>query len=53
MIFDKISNAADYYDTYADMRLIKEFVDEFNKNDKPDGTYEIDGQARVCNDTKL
>lgn len=44
MIFDKISNAADYYDTYADMKLIKEFVDEFNKNDKPDGTYEIDGR---------
>lgn len=44
MIFDKINNCEDYYDDYPDMKLIKEFVDKFNKDDMADGTYEIDGR---------
>lgn len=44
MIFDKMTNAEDYCEQYPDMKMIKDFVDEFNKNDKPDGTYELDGR---------
>lgn len=44
MIFDKINNCEDYYDDYPDMKLIKEFVDKFNKDGMADGTYEIDGR---------
>lgn len=44
MIFDKINNCEDYYDDYPDMKLIKEFVEKFNKDDMADGTYEIDGR---------
>lgn len=44
MIFDKMNNAQDYYDDYPQMKLIYDFVEDFNKNDKPDGTYELDGR---------
>jgi YhcH/YjgK/YiaL family protein len=42
MIFDKIDNISDYFDELPDLKKVADFVDEYNKNPMPDGTYKID-----------
>lgn len=43
MIFDKMENIADYFEDLPLLEKVAEFVRDFNKNGKEDGTYEIDG----------
>lgn len=44
MIFDKIDNISDYFEELPLLEKASDFVDNFNKNNLPDGTYEIDGE---------
>ena len=44
MIFDKMDNIEDYFDELPLLEKVKKFVDDFNENHLPDGTYEIDGK---------
>jgi YhcH/YjgK/YiaL family protein len=44
MIFDKMENISDYFDELPSLKKVAEFVDDFNKNNLADGTYEIDGK---------
>lgn len=44
MIFDKMDNISDYYDKWPILKKVYDFVCDFNKNNLPDGTYEIDGK---------
>lgn len=44
MIFDKINNLSDYFEELPILKMVADFVDDFNKNNLVDGTYEIDGK---------
>jgi YhcH/YjgK/YiaL family protein len=44
MIFDKMDNISEYFEELPSLKKVKEFVDDFNKNDVADGTYNIDGE---------
>lgn len=43
MVFDKIENLENYFEKAQGLDKVDEFVKEFAKDPKPDGTYEIDG----------
>jgi YhcH/YjgK/YiaL family protein len=44
MIYDKIENISQYFDTIPVLKKVEEFINEYNENEKPDGTYVIDGE---------
>ena len=44
MIFDTMDNICKYFDELPLLKKVSEFVDDFYKNDLPDGTYKIDGE---------
>ncbi|MDE6506764.1 MAG: YhcH/YjgK/YiaL family protein [Eubacterium sp.] len=44
MIFDKMENISDYFEELPLLEKVAEFAEDFEKNGKEDGTYEIDGK---------
>ena len=49
MIIDKAENYAQYTDEYPDFEAIYEFIKKCEKENLPDGTYELDGRRLFAN----
>lgn len=44
MIFDKMENISEYFNEIPLLEKVSEFMEDFSKNGREDGTYEIDGK---------